>query len=120
MLSVLLVDDEPETLELIPPYLESKGFTVWAAPDGDKALALINQHHPNVVLLDVNLQGSRLSGLDVLKTSKEQSPTTKVYLVTGYDADKYRDEAIPLGADGFLEKPLALDKLVELLKSLSK
>lgn len=54
MLSVLLVDDEPETLELIPPYLESKGFTVWAAPDGDKALALINQHHPNVVLLDVN------------------------------------------------------------------
>ena len=118
MATVLLVDDELETLEAIQPFLELKGFTVWTAPDGDKAMALINQHHPTVVLLDVNLRGSRISGLEVLKLSKAQSPSTKVFLITGYDADHYKAEATPLGADGFLEKPLALDKLVDLLKTL--
>ena len=118
MASVLLVDDEQETLEAIQPFLELKGFTVWTAAQGDRAISLIQQHHPNVVLLDVNLQGSSVSGLEVLKASKEQSPATKVYLVSGYDTDEYKAKATPLGADGFLEKPLALDKLLEFLRSL--
>ena len=114
---VLVVDDEQETIDSLQMYLELQGFTVFTAPNGEKAVALINQHHPDVVLLDVNLQGSTIGGLQVLKTSKEQSPTTLVWLITGYDADKYKEEGLALGADKFLEKPLALDKLVELIKN---
>ena len=114
---VLVVDDEQETIDSLQMYLELQGFTVFTAPNGEKAVALINQHHPDVILLDVNLQGSTIGGLQVLKMSKEQSPTSKVWLITGYDADKYREEGLALGADKFLEKPLALDKLVELIKN---
>jgi two-component system nitrogen regulation response regulator NtrX len=118
MVTVLLVDDELETLEVIQSYLEMQGFTVWIATDGYKALTLANQHHPTAVLLDVNLQGSPITGLEVLKLLKAQSKAPKVFLITGYDADRYKAEATPLGVDGFLEKPLALNNLVELLKSL--
>ncbi len=120
MASILLVDDEQETLEAIQPFLEAQGFQVWATATGEGAVAVIQQHHPTAVLLDVNLRGSRLSGLDVLKVSKAQSPATKVYLVTGYDADQYRAEATSFGVDGFFEKPLALGTLADFLKNLKE
>ncbi len=103
-MSVLVVDDAPELRLVVRMLLErAGGFEVVAeASDGQEAIELAEEHHPDVVLLDLTMP--RLSGADALPRIREVSPRSVVIVLTGYQRDERIDELIAGGAHGALEK----------------
>jgi len=104
---VLIVDDEPEILKEIADYLAEEGYEVRAAPDGAKALALIEEFRPQVVVLDLKLPD--ISGIDILRQIRNSYPDIRVIVSTGYVDQAMIDEAESLNRDAFLQKPFDLD-----------
>jgi two-component system, sensor histidine kinase and response regulator len=103
---ILVVDDEPRNVLLLQDLLESRGYTVWTAADGEQGLALAQERSPDVVLLDVMLP--RLSGFDACRRLKADQRTAMipVLLVTSLDAREDRLEGIGAGANDFIIKPI--------------
>jgi len=112
---LLIVDDEVKLVATYRQFFELKGFEVLTTNRGEEAVQLIEQHKPHAVLLDWRLEGSKLQGPDVLQRTKALSPRTAVLMYSGY-GDREKEEALRLGADRFLEKPLILPQLVETIK----
>lgn len=119
MASVLLVDDEKDAIEALKTFLDLQDVSCWTSADGDAAVRLIAEHKPDLILLDVRLKDSRLSGLDVLKEAKKISAASKVFMVTGYDDADSHAKAQELGADGYLEKPVSAEKILQVLKDVT-
>ena len=119
MNSILLVDDEKEVVEALKMYFDLQGTPCWVAADGDQALKIVAEQKPDLVLLDITLQGSRLTGFQVLQEAKRLLPSTKIFMVTGYSDESSHAKAKELGADGYLEKPLSADKILQALKGSS-
>lgn len=119
MASLLLVDDERDAAEALKAFFDLQGIPCWVATDGDQALALALAQRPDVILLDVHLESSRLSGFDVLQKVKRQLPATKVIVVSGYHDAESHAQARRLGADGYLEKPLTPQTILETLTTLA-
>lgn len=119
MASVLLVDDEKEVAENLKMFFDLQGITCWVAKESDEALRILEENKPDLVLLDVRLDGSALSGLGILEEAKKMGVSSKIYMVTGYDDAESHAKAQELGADGYLEKPLELEKMLELVKKVA-
>lgn len=113
---ILIVDDEREAAEALKAFFDLQDFPCAIATTGDQAVELLATHQPDLILLDVQLEDSRLSGFDVLRAAKMQRPTVKVLMVTGYQDDASHAQATALGADGYLEKPLTPAKILDILK----
>lgn len=109
---VLVVDDEPRNVTLLQDLLESRGYTVLTAADGEQGLALARDRVPDVVLLDVMMP--RLSGFDVCRRLKAEQKTAMipVLLVTSLDARQDRLAGIDAGANDFITKPIDSGDLV--------
>ena len=71
---ILIVDDEEDIRDLIAGILHDEGYTTRVAGDSDSALAAIRARRPQLVVLDIWLQGSKLDGIDVLDTIKREQP----------------------------------------------
>lgn len=115
-LKLLIVDDEAKLVESYQQFFEVAGFEVRVTTRGEEALQLVEQHQPDVVLLDWRLEGSKVQGLEVLQRTKELFPHTVVLLYSGYGGTE-KTEALKRGADQFLEKPLQLPQLVEAINA---
>ena len=104
--SVLVVDDEPQNVLLLKDLLESRGYTVCTATDGEAGLALALERVPDVVLLDVMMP--RLNGFEVCRRLKAAQGTAMipVLLVTALDAREDRLAGIDAGANDFITKPI--------------
>jgi len=109
--SVLLVDDERELLSSLQSVLARRGMDVATAEDGAAALKLLRERPVDVVVLDVKLP--EISGLDVLKRIKQESPATEVLLLTGHPNVDDALKGVGLGAMDYLRKPVDVDALVE-------
>ena len=109
MKCLLIVDDETGIVEEIKSFLEEEGFEVHTADTGKEGIDCVTQIKPDIMVLDMKLPD--MSGLNVLKVSKEVSPATKVIVNTGYVDQNLIDEAARLGRDAFLQKPFDLEKL---------
>ena len=72
---ILIVDDEADIRDLVAGILEDEGFATRTARDSDSALAEIGNRRPNLVFLDIWLQGSKLDGLQLLEQIKKDMPT---------------------------------------------
>lgn len=107
---LLIVDDEEDLTRILKDYFEMKGFTVSTAATGDDAIALLRQEKPNIILLDMLLKG-KLTGVDVLKDTKVNSPTSKVIMLTGSDTVAQENEAKKIGVCRYLYKPVTVSKL---------
>jgi DNA-binding response OmpR family regulator len=109
--TVLIVDDDPQSLEIVSTYLEAKGYTVATARNGKEALGKLEAVQPAVVLLDVMMPG--MDGWEVarvIKNHPEFSRTRVVMLTARSDfADKH--EGLRAGADDYLVKPIQLEEL---------
>ncbi len=118
--TVLAVDDEPTSLRLLGRLLRHGGHTVVTATDGESALAAVERHHPDVILLDVVLPG--LDGFEVCRRVKNTEATrlTPVVLVTGLSSAVDRVRGIEAGADEFLSKPFDVCELEARVQSLLK
>ena len=111
---ILIVEDEPKVAEGLRAYFEVSGHQVVLSDTGQEAIGLVEQQHPDVALVDLWLK-DKVSGLDVLRASRQRSPKTVVIIVTGLEEDAATDEAMQAGALAVLRKPIQLDQLDDLV-----
>ena len=109
---ILIVDDEVDICELVAGLLQDEGYATRTARDSDGALNEIKSRRPNLLFLDIWLQGSRLDGLQLLDTVKEQHPDMPVVMISGHGNIETAVAAIKRGAYDFIEKPFKADRLV--------
>jgi two-component system nitrogen regulation response regulator NtrX len=109
---ILIVDDEADIRELVAGILEDEGYTTRTARDSDEALGAVAARRPNLVLLDIWLQGSRLDGLQLLDNMKQDHPELPVVMISGHGNIETAVAAIKKGAYDFIEKPFKADRLV--------
>lgn len=109
MIRLLVVDDEPEICEFLKSFFEDRDFQVRTALSGEQALKAVEEFHPQVMLLDIKM--GAVDGLAVLRKVKERHPKTKVIMVTALETSDKIEEAMRLGADNYITKPLSLDYL---------
>ncbi len=100
---MLVADDDEGIRELLRTYLSNEGFAVEMARTGAEALARLEGLPPDVVLLDVEMPGTR--GLDVLAFIREHQLDTAVIITTAYGSEEIVAEALRGGADDYLRKP---------------
>ena len=107
----LVVEDEPDTLELLTELCRKHGLDVTGARDGRAATAQIarGSAHFDIVIADVNLPGA--DGFDVMKAAREASPSTYVVIITGYATLDSAVRAVREGAYDYLAKPFSLGQL---------
>lgn len=115
-MKLMIVDDEPVIVRGLAKLLdyEKLGFdTVLEVTDSIRALSLITESPPDVLLSDIVMPN--YNGLDLLRHLREAGLDTKVIFLSGYQDFTYAQEALSLGAEGYLLKPVEQDKLEELL-----
>jgi two-component system, OmpR family, KDP operon response regulator KdpE len=107
--TILTADDDPQLLRLVARNLELEDYQVLVASDGQQALEQIEQHAPDLVLLDVMMP--RMDGFTVCQRVREFS-AVPIIIVTarGQDQDKVR--GLDLGADDYLTKPFSIEELL--------
>ncbi len=101
---VLVVDDEPMVREVVARYLERDGLRVHEAADGDAALALLERHRPDLVILDIMLPGT--DGLSILRTLRASGDVPVILLSARVD-ELDRVVGLELGADDYITKPFS-------------
>src|SRR5919108_1330735 len=109
---ILIVDDEADIRELVAGILEDEGYSTRTARDSDEALGAVAARRPNLVLLDIWLQGSRLDGLQLLDSIKQIHPELPVVMISGHGNIETAVSAIKRGAYDFIEKPFKADRLI--------
>jgi two-component system, NtrC family, nitrogen regulation response regulator NtrX len=109
---ILIVDDETDIRELVAGILQDEGHGTRTARDSDEALAAVVARRPNLVFLDIWLQGSRLDGLQLLDGLKQDHPELPVVMISGHGNIETAVSAIKRGAYDFIEKPFKADRLL--------
>jgi two-component system, NtrC family, nitrogen regulation response regulator NtrX len=109
---ILIVDDEAAIRETVADILEDEGFRSTRAADADEALGALSDGPPDLVLLDIWLEGSRLDGIAVLDEIKRHEPELPVLIISGHGTIETAVAAIRKGAYDFLEKPFKADRLL--------
>jgi two-component system, NtrC family, nitrogen regulation response regulator NtrX len=109
---ILIVDDEADIRELVAGILQDEGFVTRTARESDDALTQIAARRPNLVFLDIWLQGSRLDGLQLLDSIKQEHAELPVVMISGHGNIETAVAAIKQGAYDFIEKPFKADRLV--------
>lgn len=115
-MEILIIDDEKDIRELISDILEDENFTTRKAKDSISALEMIAERLPNLVILDIWLQGSELDGLGILEIIKRKYPLLPVVMISGHGNIETAVSAIKIGAYDYIEKPFAEDKLLIVVK----
>ncbi len=111
---ILVVDDEMIVRNFLSETLRRKGLDVYAAENGTKAISLLKEHVFDLVITDMNMPD--LTGIDVLRKTKELSPSTIVVVITAFGTIENAVEAMKLGAFNYLLKPFSPDTLEALLE----
>lgn len=106
---VLVVDDEPEVRLVLSEFLESRGFEVATAESGAKALAIVDEVSPQVVLLDVTMP--EMDGLETLRRLAALKPGLPIIMVTANADVDVTSKLLALGAADYIPKPFDLDYL---------
>jgi DNA-binding response OmpR family regulator len=116
--TILIADDEPNILLSLDYLMRREGFTVLQARDGDEALALLQQHRPRLVLLDVMMPGR--SGHEVLAALRadESLKHTLVLMLSAKGRDTDVAKGLGLGADAYVTKPFSTQALVAQVRTL--
>lgn len=115
MPTILVVDDDPSNTAAIRRLLEREAFTVFEAPGGREALAIVREPGVDLVLTDLKMTG--MSGIELLRAVKKVGASVEVVVMTAFGTVESAVEAMKDGAYDFVSKPL---KRAELLKVLGK
>ena len=106
---VLVVDDEPDFIELLREFLTAKGYEVIAASNGEEGLRKVKEDRPHLILLDVRMP--KMNGLEVLKQVREIDHEVGVIMVTAVNEEETGRQALKMGAFDYITKPLDLKYL---------
>ena len=101
---VLVVDDDVKTVELVKLYLNRDGYRVITAYNGNDALQLARETHPDLIVLDLMLPG--MNGLDVCRNLRKESDVP-IIMLTALTTDEDRLTGLNLGADDYMTKPFS-------------
>jgi DNA-binding response OmpR family regulator len=109
---ILLVDDDPEIVESMKTVLESRGYAILVARDGNQGLAMAEQEAPDLVVLDMMMP--KRSGFLVLEKLRRGNPNpVRVIMITANEGSRHKAYAEMLGVDDYIRKPFAMDRLLE-------
>ena len=111
---ILVIDDEEDIRELVAGLLEDEGHDTRMAHDSTSALEAIDARAPQLVFLDIWLQGSKLDGLEVLDEIKKRYPELPVVMISGHGTVETAVSAIQRGAYDFIEKPFKAERLLQI------
>src|ERR1700733_2393408 len=109
---ILVVDDEADIRVLIKGILNDEGLMVREAGNSDETFNAIKQRKPNLVILDIWLQGSKKDGMEILKDLRSEYPDLPVIMISGHGNIETAVAAIKIGAYDFIEKPFKTDRLI--------
>jgi YesN/AraC family two-component response regulator len=115
MTTILIIDDEKPTLQMLSLFLEASGYRVLTAENEQQGLTIFKAEHPQIVLTDIKMPGK--DGLDVLRQIKAISPATEVIVITGHGDRDLKEQAMALEASAFFNKPLDTDALDDALQA---
>ncbi len=113
---VLVVDDEPNIVDVISMALRYEGFDVASAGTGAEALSAVRDHRPHVMLLDVMLPD--MEGFDVAKRLGAEHARVPIIFLTARDATEDRVRGLTVGGDDYVTKPFSLEELVARVRAL--
>lgn len=107
--SLLLVDDEDGIRRVVAITLADMGYEVFTAASGEEAMRVFREHHPPIVITDIRMPG--MSGIDLLRAVKLESPDTEVIMITGHGDLDVAIESLKLSAADFINKPVSPEVL---------
>ncbi|MDR3556250.1 MAG: ATP-binding protein [Syntrophobacteraceae bacterium] len=113
---LMLVEDDPEILNLLRDMLRLKGHRVIALSDGEKALEMIDSNNFDLVLTDLGMPV--ISGWEIARRAKAKNPRVPVVMITGWGAQYEDTDLASRGVDLMLSKPLSWDKLLNSIEKL--
>ncbi|MEW6005554.1 MAG: sigma-54 dependent transcriptional regulator [Stygiobacter sp.] len=106
---ILVIDDDESIRQSLSNFLRRSGYNVLLAENGKTGLEILNKQAPDLIISDIKMP--ELSGIDVLRKSKEIDPFIKIILITAHDDVQITIEAMQYGAYDYFEKPLDIEKL---------
>ena len=112
---ILVVDDDPLQVETLSEIIRMFGWEVEGATSGEEAVALAAARRPDVVLMDIKMQG--MNGVAAMRAIKSRQPDVTVMLMTGYSSAELIDEALEAGAARVWSKPLDIQSLLASLET---
>ncbi len=112
---VLIIDDEPDLVELMESEIRTLGVETLTAFDGAKGLQIIKAEKPDLILSDLNMPG--VDGMEMLRILQENKIDTPVIFVTGFGDKEVMRQASVLGNFDFIEKPVDLEYLLHAVKT---
>ena len=117
---VLVVEDEPDTAELIELHLKNDGYRVTVAGDGDQALKKVHKHMPDLVILDLMIP--EINGVEVCKFIRKDTATQSIPIImcTAKTGEIDKILGLELGADDYVTKPFSPRELLLRVKNLIK
>jgi DNA-binding response OmpR family regulator len=109
---ILLVDDDREIVESMRIALESAGYEILVARDGNQGLVMVERDDPDLLILDMMMP--RRSGFLVLEKVRRTRPVPlRVIMITANEGNRHKAYAEMLGVDDYIRKPFAMDRLLE-------
>ncbi len=113
---ILIADDEEPICTRLQEEFIAEGYAVEAANDGKQALSLSRKSQFDLAIIDIVMP--EMDGIAVLKCIKQESPTTKVIMLTGYPNVYHAIESKKHGAEEFMGKPFSIDELKQMVRYL--
>jgi len=112
---ILIVDDDPAVLLTLAASIErlNSAYVVDTCENGAEALTYLENHRYVLLLTDYSMPG--MSGIDLARTVREQSPDTRIIMMTAYGSDGLRDQAAHLNLDAFVDKPFTVKQIREII-----
>jgi DNA-binding response OmpR family regulator len=112
--TILLVDDDEDMLETLCDILQEKGYQTETVKTGIKAIAKARLYPFDIILLDIKLPD--MTGLDVLRTLRKEHPAMKIIMITAHATLTNAVEALNLGANAYIMKPIDHEKLDTIIR----
>jgi two-component system nitrogen regulation response regulator NtrX len=113
---ILVVDDEADIRNVISDLLQDEGYQTRCAEYGEKAIELVKQRRPHLVILDIWLGNSRFDGIKALEILHAEYPGLPIVMMSGHGNIETAVNAIKMGAYDYIEKPFKADRLLLVLK----
>ncbi len=110
---VLIVDDAPDTLDIIQKLLSYEGYDVILAPTGEEGVKKVAEEKPEVVLMDINLPG--IDGTEALRRIRRMNPIQSVIMLTAFATVENAIRALKEGATDFIKKPFENEHLIHIV-----
>jgi CheY-like chemotaxis protein len=114
--TILLIDDEPDVLDMLELSISSMGYGVTTAGSGEEALAKARQQHFDLVFADLRMPG--LDGIAITRELKALDPAIDVVISSAYVSEETRATCLSSGATDFISKPFTLSALEAFLERL--